>query len=565
MSNTSRSSAFASQSVHASFALRSIVLGTLALLGIALWFGNTVYRSLAEPDEGRYAEIPREMVASGDWVTPHLNAIPYFEKPPLQYWATAVAYRAFGFEFWVSRLWATTLGLLGILVTYATGRALWGATAGAFAALVLASSPLYFIVAHINTLDIGLAFFVNAGLSCLLLAQREGLDPGARRRWMGLAWFALGCGFLQKGLVAIALPGLTVLVYSLIHRNTHLWRRLYLLDGVAILALTGLPWVVLVASRNPDFLQFFFVHEHLERFATTVHHRSEPWWYFIVILGVGVLPWITTIARSAFSELRASRSASELQPASLLLIFSLTQLVFFSMSGSKLAPYIVSAVSPLALLAGRWLQACADVRALRPVAIVAAAFSVLLLCLGPLLPHFMEPSPKLTAYVQIAHWARIAGAVGLVSVGLTVAAGLRRQLSLGVAALAVGFVIALSVLMCGSDALESLRARPGIAALIAPHLAADTPFYCVGMYWQSLPFALQRTCTLVQHTGEIETRFDRTQSHSLSHVADFIAQWRREPSAVAIVSPVLWQEVVASGIKPRVILQEANVVVIVKP
>ena len=565
MSGISKPSAFASEDPRAAVVSRGLVLGMLAVLAIVMWFGNTGYRSLAEPDEGRYAEIPREMLANGDWVTPRLNAIPYLEKPPLQYWATALAYRAFGFEPWVSRLWATTLGLLGIVVSYATGRALWSARAGAFAALIMASSPLYFIIAHINTLDIGLAFFVNAGLSCLLLAQREGLQPALRRRWMWLAWLALGCGFLQKGLVALALPGLAVLLYCLVYRDSRLWRQLHLLDGMVILAITTLPWLIAAASRNPDFLQFFFIHEHVERFATTVHRRTEPWWFFIVILSVGVLPWITTIVRAATSGWHRTEPGTGLHATGLLLIWSLALLVFFSMSGSKLAPYIVPAVSPLALVAGRWLQVRADARALWPVAIIAGAFCLLLLCLSPLLPHFVEAGPKLIAYLQIGGWARVGGVIGLASAAVAVAAIQRHRLTVGVATLSMGFTVTLALLMCGTNALESLRARPGLAAIIAPHLTSDTPFYCVGMYWQSLPFALQRTCVLVQYTGEIETQFDPQQSHWLPYVANFTEQWRREPSAVAIVNPTLWHDVQSSGIKPRVIVQADNVVVIVKP
>ena len=519
---------------------RRVVIGTLVVVCIALWFANVGYRSLAEPDEGRYAEIPREMLASGDWITPHLNDIPYLEKPPLQYWATAFAYRVFGFDPWVSRLWATTLGLLGVAAAYATGRVLWGARAGVFAALILASSPLYFVVAHINTLDIGLAFFMNAALACLFFAQHQTTDPTARRRWMWLCWLALACGFLQKGLVTVALPAVTLAVYCIAYRDSRLWRQLHLLDGLVILAVVTLPWLVLVANRNPGFLEFFFIHEHVARFATTVHRRSEPWWFFIAILSVGVLPWIPVIVQAISNYRREYQRGSGLHAEGLLLIWAAALLVFFSFSGSKLAPYIVPAVSPLALLAGRWLQLHASVRSLRPVVIVSAVFCVLLVCLSPLMAHFVEPGPKQTAYLEIAGWAWIAGLIGLVGVAAALAAIRYRQLLPAVCALSGGFIVTLTLLMCGSNALEALRARPGLAGVIAPHLTMDTPLYCVGMYWQTLPFALQRSCSLVEYTGELETQFDQERRHWLPDVASFVEQWKREPSAVAVVNPALW-------------------------
>lgn len=550
--------------------MRGALVGMLVFLGIALWFANMSYRTLAEPDEGRYAEIPREMLASGDWITPHLNAIPYLEKPPLQYWATAVAYSVLGVAPWVSRLWATTLGLLGIVVTFMTGRALWGTRAGVFAALILASCPLYFVIAHIDTLDIALAFFMNAALMCSLMAWRA--DPASRteRRWMWLCWLAMASGFLQKGLVAIVLPAVALFAYALLYRDFRLWRRLRLREGLPIFAVLTLPWLILVSLRNPDFLQFFFIHEHLARFATTVHHRSEPWWFFIAILAVGVLPWITIVLRAARDCWRDGRSTdrpgrSTLHTEGLLLIWALVQLAFFSASGSKLAPYIVPAVPPLALLAGRWLQSRGTIRTLWPTVIICGALCLLLLCLDPLVAHFVAAGPKQTAYLKIANWARLAGAIGLAGVVTAVLAMRTHRMNVAVLALASGFSFALTLLMCGGNSLDALRTRPGLAALIAPHLTADTPFYCVGMYWHTLPFALQRTCTVVQHTGELETQFDPQRRHWMPTVEDFAAQWRREPSAVAVVSPAVWSQLQATGLVPRTILQGPNVVVMVKP
>src|SRR5512147_2281613 len=127
-------------------------------------------RPLANPDEGRYSEIPRYMAQSGDWVMPRLNGIKYFEKPPLQYWATAAAYRVFGEHNWTARSWPALTGLLGILLICWVGTRLFGPAAGAYSAMVLGSSVLYTALAHILTLDMGLAFFLTVALAGLLLA-----------------------------------------------------------------------------------------------------------------------------------------------------------------------------------------------------------------------------------------------------------------------------------------------------------------------------------------------------------------------------------------------------------
>src|ERR1700740_3134983 len=109
----------------------------------ALWFATLPVRPLLDPDEGRYAEIPREMVATGDWVTPRLNDLKYFEKPPLQYWATAAAYELFGFSEWSARIWPALTGFLGIVMTFWVGRRLFSQRAAVYAALVLVASPYY--------------------------------------------------------------------------------------------------------------------------------------------------------------------------------------------------------------------------------------------------------------------------------------------------------------------------------------------------------------------------------------------------------------------------------------
>ena len=186
-----------------------------------IWFSNLEYRKLVNPDEGRYAEIPREMVASGDWTTPRLNDIKYFEKPALQYWATAMAYTVFGEHQWTARLWSALTGFLGVLMVFFTGRRLFGATAGWYAALVLGSSLLWVLIGHVNTLDMGVSFFLSAAVCAFLLAQHDAADARARARWMLAAWAALALAVLSKGLIGLVLPGAALVLYIVIERD---WR-----------------------------------------------------------------------------------------------------------------------------------------------------------------------------------------------------------------------------------------------------------------------------------------------------------------------------------------------------
>ncbi|HVR94321.1 MAG TPA: phospholipid carrier-dependent glycosyltransferase, partial [Casimicrobiaceae bacterium] len=203
----------------------------LLLVFTAIWFSNLDYRRLVHPDEGRYAEIPREMVASGDWITPRLNGIKYFEKPALQYWITAAAYSIFGVHHWTARVWPALSGFLGVLFIGYVGLRLGGPLLGLYSAAVLGGSAWYVLNAHILTLDAGVTFWMSVGLGSLFIAQRDDATPAEERGWMLAAWAALALAVLSKGLIGVVLPGVAMVIYTLLRRDWSLWRRLHLIGG----------------------------------------------------------------------------------------------------------------------------------------------------------------------------------------------------------------------------------------------------------------------------------------------------------------------------------------------
>ena len=264
----------------------------LLVAGIA-WFSILDYRKLIRPDEGRYAEIAREMALSGDWVTPRLNGIKYFEKPPLQYWATATAFLWFGQNEWTARLWSGLTSFAGILLAAWAGARLFGPAAGFWGALVLASSLWWVLMGHLNTLDMGFAFFLQCSLCGFLVAQTA--SPGSRveRRAMLVAWACAGLSVLSKGLAGVVLPGMVLVAYCLVQREASPLRRLHLVAGIPLFLAITAPWFVLVQNANPEFARFFFLHEHFQRFLTTTHSREQPAWYYLPILLLALLPWTT--------------------------------------------------------------------------------------------------------------------------------------------------------------------------------------------------------------------------------------------------------------------------------
>src|SRR5436190_2454119 len=285
--------------------------GVWILLGV-LWFANLPLRPLFDPDEARYAEIPREMAASGDWVTPTLNGLKYFEKPPLQYWATAALYSGFGVHDWTARLWAAALAFLCIPLTFAfAARIGYSRDTALVAAALLAINPYFALGGQLNLLDQGLTFFLSAAVFSFVLAQREHLDPRRTRNWMLVTWASLALAVLSKGIVTLVLAGATLFAYMVVTRNFSLLRRLQFKFGVPLFLAIAMPWFWIVQSRNPEFFQFFFIHEHFARFLTTVSAHVEPAWFFIPILLVALLPLIGNIRSWTLSNIEGERTPGE--------------------------------------------------------------------------------------------------------------------------------------------------------------------------------------------------------------------------------------------------------------
>ncbi|MDQ6638510.1 MAG: glycosyltransferase family 39 protein, partial [Pseudomonadota bacterium] len=354
-----------------SFARAALLL--LAVLVAGAWFLTLDARHLLRSDEGRYAEIAREMLASGDWVTVRYNGLKYFEKPPFQIWMTALAFKAFGLGEWQARLWVAISGAAGMLITAEAARRWFGPRVALFAGLVLLAAPGWNLGSHFNSLDMGVSGALAFVLAGVLIAQHPSASLPERRRWMWVAWAAMGVAVLTKGLIGIVLPGLVLVVYTVSARDFGLWRRLHVASGLLVLLAITEPWFVLVAQRNPEFLNFFFVHEHLQRFLSTVHHREGAWWYFIPIGLAGFLPWLP-LSSVLPSVVRGERRGSGFRPVLLLVVWAASIFVFFSFSSSKLPGYILPVYPALAIIAALALDKLRPAQWDRQV-VIAGAFA----------------------------------------------------------------------------------------------------------------------------------------------------------------------------------------------
>lgn len=322
------------------------------LLILAVTFGVLCFQFLGhfplmDPDEGRYSEIPREMLERCDFITPTLNYVKYFEKPPLLYWLNSLSFALFGQNEFAARFPCALAGLLTILFTYWLGRELLGRRVGVIAAVIVGTSAGFIALGRINLTDMPLTFCMTLCLGSFILAVR---DKGERKTlYYYLFYIGAALAVLAKGLIGILFPGSIVFLFLLLRKRWSLLREMHLFTGILLFFLVAAPWFILVSIQNPEFAQFFFIHEHFERFLTKVHGRYQPGWYFIPILLGVMLPWSLFIP-GALKKVWTERKSKSGEILSWLAIWSLFIFVFFSKSNSKLIPYILPVVPPLAIL-----------------------------------------------------------------------------------------------------------------------------------------------------------------------------------------------------------------------
>ncbi|MGB5428019.1 MAG: phospholipid carrier-dependent glycosyltransferase [Gammaproteobacteria bacterium] len=496
-----------------------------------IWFTQLGYRDLIEPDEGRYAEIPREMVATGDWVTPRLNGFKYFEKPVLQYWATAMAYTLFGDNTTTARLWPALTGFLGALWAGFLGLRLYGRSAGFYAFLITLSGLLYFVDGHYLLLDMSLAVFLFAGVGCLVLAQRSRDDAAILRNWMLAGWTALALATLSKGLIGVVLPAATVVVYSLWARDWVLWRQLHIVKGLAVFLLVTAPWFIAVSLANPEFPQFFFIHEHLQRYTSTVHEREGAYWYFVPVFLLGIFPWVAVALKSLLRPGFSSRSPgmAGFDAERFLWSFALVVFVFFSAGQSKLPSYILPMMPVVAILAGRKL---ATEGYHRVDAWLLAIMALALLLTGWQIELLASDSISADMYLAYRPWI-FAGA-GLYVVAALLANLVPRLRTTHIAAVGLLALLAAQVVLLGFQSLAASRSSNELARAIRANVPEGTEIFALASYPQSLAFYMKQTLTLVIVTDEMKMGIQQEPDRWIGSEAEFLARWAAADQAVAV-------------------------------
>jgi 4-amino-4-deoxy-L-arabinose transferase-like glycosyltransferase len=515
-----------------------IIAAAITFLGL-VW--NLAGYPLLDPDEGRNAEIAREMAETNDYVLPHLNGLPYVDKPVLFFAAAAVSIEIFGANEFAVRLppLLFTLATLGVIAWFATR--LFGPTAGWVAAIATGSMPLTLAFARTVIFDSLLTLFVVTSL----VAFYQAVETATERSgwWATVGWAAIALGLLTKGPIALAVPLLVMLPYAM-------WRRRARVvgDPVAILLCVALllPWVAAVARRVPEFVEYALVTETFKRLTTEELQRTGPFWYFLPILAAGSLPWCLVAISGSWSTRGERDHGTPRDPRIVfLLIWIVAPLILFTLSQSKRPQYMVPIIPAVGLLAGYYWRDAARAAGARltaallvvPLAIVASAPFVV--------PRLLDVEPDVLA--AIPQTAAVLGGATALSVALLWVARNRVPLAVVAACLPVAAIPFASTQLM--DAIGRDRSAAGLAEAIRPRLSDATQIVAVHTFPLSLPFYLHRRVVL-----------SSTDAHELTsnYLVRYPQVWQSGFES-PVRNPDWWMDALIECTRPRVfIIDRAN-------
>jgi 4-amino-4-deoxy-L-arabinose transferase-like glycosyltransferase len=347
-------------SISSGSSLRSDSLLLAGFSGFLFFFGLS-YFGLLGADEPRYAQVAQEMLARHDWITPTLSGKPWLEKPALYYWQTMLAYRVFGVSDWAARLCSAVDATLMVVAVYIFLRRFRsGLQFAGFqldGALMTASASGVIGFARAASMDMPLA----AMFTIAMLAWYA-WHESASKRYLALFYIFIGLATLAKGPVAPFLAAVIVVIFAVAKGDHRPITRTLWIPGIALFCAVALPWYIAVQLRNPEFFRAFILEHNLARFGKDVYHHTEPFWYYLPVALLGLVPWTMFVAAALVDSIRAwwterremFRSGDSL-PA-FLVIWLVVPIAFFSFSASKLPGYILPALPAGMLLLAQYVR-----------------------------------------------------------------------------------------------------------------------------------------------------------------------------------------------------------------
>lgn len=472
------------------------VLDLLALtsLFVLFYFLKLGSYPLFTPDEGRYSEVAREMLFSGDFITPRLNGVVFLDKPIMYYWLQAIAIQLFGLNEWALRFWPAVFGIWGCLSLYISGRILFNRRTGLLASLTLATSALYFGAAHYANLDLEVAVLVSTTLLFFFLGIKA-TRPFSSHVWIYLAYTFAGLAILTKGLIGFAFPAAIVGSWTLLTRQWQNMRKLHLLTGPCLTLAIILPWYLLAQKANPEFFHFFFIVQQISRFLSTTDFNNQvAWWFYFPIVLAGFLPWTLFIAGMLISNTQAIWKQCHQEDKKLyLLLWVLLIFTFFSIPHSKTLGYILPIFPALALLVGQYLDQYWDKLIIfkKYLLLLPISFAIFALaCLIAPLVQKLNIAPNLFFYLNAA-------GVDLLLTSLVLLYFLYRKSFTGIWLSTLCSAVIFLFILVSSAAFINQNSTKFLALDLKQHLHPEDEVVTFFKYFQDLPLYLERRITIV--------------------------------------------------------------------
>ncbi|MCL5260172.1 MAG: glycosyltransferase family 39 protein [Gammaproteobacteria bacterium] len=546
------------KSSHWSSWLYDILLLSICL---GLFFGFMLGSFPIEvPDSARYAEIPREMLQSHDYLIPHLNNLKYFEKPPLFYWLQVFTIKAFGFNNWSVHAVNALFGVFSCLLLYFAGRKLFDRRTGILASLILATNVLFFSMTRIVTIDMTLTTFLSASLFSFILATRN-----KSKIYLYAMYFFAALAALSKGLIGIVFPCMIIFVWVAI---LHEWRSLknyVLFGGILLFLFIAVPWHILVQLKNHDYFNFYFINEHFKRYLTDYAGRAHAFWFFPVALLAGLFPWVFFLFAAIkyhlayfadnFNHYCAQRltkcscffrrkfwlmlssitsvrkqispviSGQDLRPVFIfLLLWPSLIFIFYCFSKSKLVPYILPTFPPIALLIAHYLTSFWQQKFPRAVILGLYFFSATCLLLGLGL-IFAQP------FLDFSQLAFKPERFYLISVSLFLssAATFFTLRKFGAQKAIIAMLLSSMLFFLSTAPIISAASNKSIQPLAEIILARIKPqdvIVSFQYYYQDLPYYLKRHIIVVDYYDELKFGNKHEKNHS-NRILDLAPFWQR--------------------------------------
>lgn len=512
----------------------------LLALATALIFGFLVgSRPYSAPSESRYVEIGREMAESGDYITPRLNYVKYFEKPPLFYWVQALWTEVAGTDFFNARVPTVFFSVLLCLLTYALGRMLYGRLAGILSALVIATSIYLFALSRVVLLDVPVSVFLVATLTAFLYAANA--PPGKKRTLVIYSMYIAAAGaVMTKGLIGIVVPGAIIFLWFLSTARWKLLAQMRLPTGTLLFLALCAPWHIMVWQANPEHPWFYFVHEHWLRYTTTTHGRDHPVWFFVPVVVGGLFPWIVFAWQAFSTHLKGGwRNRHEDSRPLFLALWIWFPFIFFSISDSTLIPYILPIFPPLAVMLGSYFAQNWQEQITKGWRAGIYAMIVLLLMVT-FLPDVVEDSLDESSKVYQAieqgessiRYLSIAAFTGAILLLVTYFQGRAKHVVMAMIAISV-IIIQLGDVIAANYSKDSMQT---ITSAIKPILKAEDEVVIYEHYYQDTPIYLNRRIGTVNWKGELEfgSQHEDTSDWLLSYDS-FWERWQTKGKRMFVI------------------------------